>query len=390
LDRVERFAAPVLAEREHVALVALSSSVRRRGESSGHRSLRVAVAERLQQRGVDADSVDWDAYRREDGRWSVLARYSSGEAQRQAAFLFDLQGRFCLADDDEARWLLGEQTSIKGPQPGRRRPTAGEDEADTEPTLDLSDELALVRAVQRREDLAHPASDAPQADEGEVSGSAAATAGGDQPVATPRVLYPVPDHNVQPDQLSGGSSGAGQGDEADGDDSRADDDDSGVGEPAGRDLTAAEVEAAEVEEESDTLTDAGTSSPLDTLAGMFSAADEDAQGAYGGLSDASAVPETDTSAWEPGIVVDFPVEPSPEPPGETDQEPAGDADQEPAGEAPTERTNDGPPEQAVEQHEPEDPPHPVEKPAPAPGGRRKRAAVPSWDEIMFGGPPRSG
>ena len=43
LDRVERFAAPVFAEREHIAAQAMSSSVRRKGETSGHRSLRIAV-----------------------------------------------------------------------------------------------------------------------------------------------------------------------------------------------------------------------------------------------------------------------------------------------------------------------------------------------------------
>src|SRR6476469_8612360 len=47
LDRVERFAAPVIAEREYVAAQAMSSSVRRRGETSGHRNLRLTIAERL-------------------------------------------------------------------------------------------------------------------------------------------------------------------------------------------------------------------------------------------------------------------------------------------------------------------------------------------------------
>src|ERR671911_285042 len=70
LDRVERFAAPVLAEREHIAAVAMSASVRRRGETSGHRSLRITVTERLVNRGVEINTVTWDSYRLEDGRWS--------------------------------------------------------------------------------------------------------------------------------------------------------------------------------------------------------------------------------------------------------------------------------------------------------------------------------
>ena len=84
LDRVERFAAPVLAEREHIAAVAMSASVRRRGETSGHRSLRITVTERLVSRGVDIDTIAWDSYRLDDGRWAVTADYRSGEADRHA------------------------------------------------------------------------------------------------------------------------------------------------------------------------------------------------------------------------------------------------------------------------------------------------------------------
>src|SRR5690242_7509388 len=67
LDRVERFAAPVIAEREYVAAQAMASSVRRRGETSGHRKLRITVTERLLARGVDVDALVWDSYRRADG-----------------------------------------------------------------------------------------------------------------------------------------------------------------------------------------------------------------------------------------------------------------------------------------------------------------------------------
>ena len=78
LDRVERFAAPVLAEREHIAAVAMSASVRRRGETSGHRSLRITVTERLVTRGWTSTRCAWDSYRLDDGRWAVTADYTSG------------------------------------------------------------------------------------------------------------------------------------------------------------------------------------------------------------------------------------------------------------------------------------------------------------------------
>ena len=96
-DRVERFAAPVLAEREHIAGLALTSSARRRGETSSHRTLRGVLTERLLDRGVDVDTVEWDSYRLDDGRWAVTASYRSGDTPRQALFYFDLAGRYSVA-----------------------------------------------------------------------------------------------------------------------------------------------------------------------------------------------------------------------------------------------------------------------------------------------------
>src|SRR5918997_1357228 len=93
LDRLERFAAPVLAEREHIAAVAMSSSVRRKGEASGHRSLRITVTERLISRGVDSSTVSWDSYRLDDGRWAVTADYTSGTEKRHACFTYDPRSR---------------------------------------------------------------------------------------------------------------------------------------------------------------------------------------------------------------------------------------------------------------------------------------------------------
>ena len=53
------------------------------------------------------------------GRWTVTADYQLGEIKRRAAFTFDQQARFSVSANDEARWLLGEQTA-RSPQAGRR------------------------------------------------------------------------------------------------------------------------------------------------------------------------------------------------------------------------------------------------------------------------------
>jgi hypothetical protein len=131
-----------------------------------------AVAERLRSRNVDPATVDWDAWRREDGRWTLVADYRSGETARHAEFVFDAPGRYVVAEDDEARWLVGEQSASKGPQPrsaaapGRRlsavpaddelplgedaiglvsEPAPSEHDEDRERTADLTQAARAVR-----------------------------------------------------------------------------------------------------------------------------------------------------------------------------------------------------------------------------------------------------
>ena len=77
VDKIMAFAAPVLAERQHIADRAQRSSVRRTdgAAAGGARTLGDAVAAHLRTLNVDPDVVEWDAWRREDGRWSMRAGY---------------------------------------------------------------------------------------------------------------------------------------------------------------------------------------------------------------------------------------------------------------------------------------------------------------------------
>jgi hypothetical protein len=147
LDWVERFASPVLAEREYVAQQAQKHQVRRGGETIAHRNLGQVVNDRLSSRRVSTDALDWDAYRMEGKRWLVKLDYDSGKSHHEARFVYDANGRFSVADNDDARWLLGLHSASHGPQPGRRRR-----EEESEPTVDLNDDIALVRVVQPRVD----------------------------------------------------------------------------------------------------------------------------------------------------------------------------------------------------------------------------------------------
>ena len=117
LDRIMAFATPVLAERAHIADRAQRASLRRGAGEGSARVLSDAVAERLRARDVDPQTVEWDSWRREDGRWTLVADYRSGESARHAEFVYDTAGRYVVAEDDEARWLVGEPSTSHGPQP---------------------------------------------------------------------------------------------------------------------------------------------------------------------------------------------------------------------------------------------------------------------------------
>jgi len=109
VDKIMTYAGPVLAEREHVAERAQRSSVRRApGESGGARTLGDAVATHLRAANVDPDTVAWDAWRREDGRWSLTGRFETPDRQGTAEFTFDPPGNYVVLDNDDARWLVGE------------------------------------------------------------------------------------------------------------------------------------------------------------------------------------------------------------------------------------------------------------------------------------------
>ncbi|WP_427893209.1 septation protein SepH [Kribbella sp. GL6] len=137
MERVMAFAGPVLAERDHIATLAQRASVRRRGGGDAPtRNLGAWVTDRLRLRHVDPTSAEWDAWRREDGRWAVRVSYfvesedteDNGEEQKDekiGMFAYDAPGRYVVPDDDEARWLVGEQAQVLPtpvqPQPGERR-----------------------------------------------------------------------------------------------------------------------------------------------------------------------------------------------------------------------------------------------------------------------------
>jgi hypothetical protein len=117
VDKIMAFAAPVLAERQHVADRAQRSSVRREAgqPAGGARTLGDAVAAHLRAVNVDPEAVEWDSWRREDGRWSLVALYDSPARSGTAELTFDPPGNYVTLDNDDARWLVGEAVAVPAP-----------------------------------------------------------------------------------------------------------------------------------------------------------------------------------------------------------------------------------------------------------------------------------
>jgi hypothetical protein len=80
------------------------------------------VGGRLAQHGIDAEKISWDAYRREDGTWRVVATWPSGKATAQAIWELDKARQHVSPHDDMAQYLCAERpTQILGQEPPAER-----------------------------------------------------------------------------------------------------------------------------------------------------------------------------------------------------------------------------------------------------------------------------
>lgn len=118
-DLIARFAHPVITERGHVSVQARAAHVLVGGERL---TLEDAVSARVRIRAVDPLSIRWDAWRRSDGTWSVVAAYPAAQGDRIATFTYNPRDDSISAVDDEAMWLL-EQASAPQPQTPPLPPT---------------------------------------------------------------------------------------------------------------------------------------------------------------------------------------------------------------------------------------------------------------------------
>ena len=179
IAHIRRYEGPVLAEREYIARQAQSVEVaapmsaaqdsRRSAFGDSPVNLGEMVAHRLRAFGVDPETVVWDSWRRPEGSWDVVARFSLGE-----------NSRVSVGEEPPARWtynplrrqvtnanrwaqLLSELAPVDSPVPARRLSAVADRvfdfETDTAPeepltvTDEETDELLNVLRSRRGQRL---------------------------------------------------------------------------------------------------------------------------------------------------------------------------------------------------------------------------------------------
>ena len=80
--RVERFAHPVLLERSRAAELATASHPVL-ADGPAVLTLLETVTTALVARGLDPDATNWDAWRNEDGRWTVQLAWKAGRSDNR-------------------------------------------------------------------------------------------------------------------------------------------------------------------------------------------------------------------------------------------------------------------------------------------------------------------
>jgi hypothetical protein len=107
VSKIERFAHPVLLERQRAAELATAAHPVL-AEGPTVETLLETITSVLAERGLSAKDTNWDAWRTEDGRWTVRMEWQVGLSENAAHFRFTpgAHGGTVTAIDEEASALI--------------------------------------------------------------------------------------------------------------------------------------------------------------------------------------------------------------------------------------------------------------------------------------------
>jgi hypothetical protein len=188
VERIMRFAHPVLQERERVAEQAREARVRL-SDGAPAVPLQQFMSERLRLLGADLDAVRWDAHRAGDGVWQVTAAWQAGAKSGVTRWAYDVPAR-TVTPVDAATTDFAEGTRLvrvvphvpaERPPPVRPRPVSVVPDDDGVPAPASSrlardeddrsadDDVRPVLPVDVSPAVTRRADPAPPADEDDIS-----------------------------------------------------------------------------------------------------------------------------------------------------------------------------------------------------------------------------
>lgn len=125
-EKVRRYEPPIRAERDYVAGLARAVQLRGRTVDGVVPTLGQRAATRLEERGVAAERVSWDSWKGETGLWTVVCLFPAGGRERRATWHFDPRDKALGTVDDEARWISEDEQAAGGvPAPAVAAPGRG-------------------------------------------------------------------------------------------------------------------------------------------------------------------------------------------------------------------------------------------------------------------------
>jgi hypothetical protein len=117
VEKVERFAGPILQERVYILNQAFAVVLRKESARDQETFFDVVIS-RLAPMGVDSDSLSWNTWRIDDGTWTIDLSYPNRDGHGSATWNFDLNRRSITATNENARWMLGQDPAPRTQTPG--------------------------------------------------------------------------------------------------------------------------------------------------------------------------------------------------------------------------------------------------------------------------------
>ena len=146
IEKIERFAGPILQERSFIIDKA-HAVILRRNPGEEPESLFEVVLSRLEPRDISEEDLAWNAWRHHDATWSLSLSYPNSDGHGDAIWEYDPSRRCVTAQDENARWMMGDAPGVTKIAE-RTRPESGliyTDESAPEPIRNEPPRLVALR-----------------------------------------------------------------------------------------------------------------------------------------------------------------------------------------------------------------------------------------------------